>query len=142
MEYSIPFQMYCLTVCLVLLCFFLCLSICLVLSSILQIRYESRGHFSLKDGSDWDAQTRCVDFCTRTGERAWSSRFESTKGIRRTTLPFVRLIISTVTNRYSSHCFEMKGSFSTNRCRMVLNSLGLKYGLQIRNSFEIRSTLG
>ena len=30
-------------------------------------RYERRGEFSITDGSDWDAQTRCVNCCTRTG---------------------------------------------------------------------------
>ena len=74
-------------------------------------------------------------------ERASSSRFAPTKGILCTTLPTVRLVISTVVFRYSLDCFEMKVSFRTNRCRLLLNLIRLKYGLRTRNSFEIRSTL-
>ena len=48
MEYSITFQMYCLLVFLVLVCF----SVFSVLSAIFQSRYEGRGGFLLKDGSD------------------------------------------------------------------------------------------
>ena len=29
--------------------------------------YGRRGDFSIKDGNDWDAQTKCVNCCTRTG---------------------------------------------------------------------------
>ena len=51
MEYSIPYQMYCLPVCLVFLYF----SVFPVLSAIFQSKYEGRREFLLKDGSDWDA---------------------------------------------------------------------------------------
>ena len=53
--------------------------------------------------------------------------FASTKGILCPTLPTGSLVISTVVSRYPLYCFEIKGSFCTNRCRVVLSSIHLKH---------------
>ena len=46
-----------------------CFSVFLLVCKISRSRYERREELSIKDGSDWDAQTRCVNCCTRTGAR-------------------------------------------------------------------------
>ena len=53
-------------------------------------------------------------------ERASSSRFAPSKGILCTTLPLVRVMISTVVFRYPLHCFDIIGSFRTNVWYAVL----------------------
>ena len=46
-----------------------------LLCKISRSRYERRREFSIKDGSGWDAQIRCVKCCTRTGARIVISIF-------------------------------------------------------------------
>ncbi|CAM9834741.1 unnamed protein product [Ascophyllum nodosum] len=58
-RYSIPFQIYCLPVWLVFLCFFcVFLFFCLLVGKISPSSFKRRGKFSIEDGSDWDVQTR------------------------------------------------------------------------------------
>ena len=83
----------CLLVSRVFLCFF-CFLVCKISPS----RYERRGNFSIKDGSDWDAQARWIKLDI----------------VICTTLPTVRLMIRTDAFRYSLHCFEIIVSFRTN----------------------------
>ena len=113
------------TVCPYALCFYDFLFFLRLVSKIPPSRYERRGDLSIKDGSDWNAQTRCVNCCTRTG---------------------AHIGISICANKgytlYHEHFFQMIGSLRTNRCRLVLNFIRLTYGLRTRNSFEILSTLG
>ena len=133
MEYTISSQMYCLLVC---LCVFL-----VFFRNILKQVRETRRFFT----QGWE-RLGCADqMCELLYQDGSAHRhldFASTKRILCTTLPLIRLMISIVICRYSSYCFEMMGSFSTKRYRVVLNSIRLEYSLQVRNSFEIRKTLG
>ena len=123
--------------CVVVLVLFCFLLVCKIFPS----RYERREYFSIKDGSDWDARTKWMSNFLRLS-RTWSSRFASTERTICTTLPTVRLMISTVASRYSLHFFEMIVAFvQTDLDYIVLNPMHLECGLRTKKSFEIRSTL-
>ena len=122
MEYSITFPMYCLLVFLVLLYF----SVFSVLSTIFQSRYERRGEFSIKNGSDWDVhQMRELLYQNRSVHRHLDLRQRRVYSVPH--CPFVRLMISTVLFRCLLHCFKRIDSFSVNLCCLVLSSIRLKY---------------